>query len=279
MKKFIAIFLIFSLMTVLTGCKDIISQKSTGTGTVSIRLDSTIEKSISSDDSTLASANSNTYEVIIYNDTTTLSSVVDLTDGSATVAVETGVYTVLILAGYSTSFTGILLGSGFQETVTVIEDETVDVSITLDSISHSYTVPSPVACTSQYTVSVTGNTNNNLLQISSGGTVMENRPYLEIGESATNIYLVCTVTDSEWTGEIILTAPTIVESTNIKLYGSNVKLVDPAFVIDDDLKNIGTINWRWLNESFIPETIIDEVDQNIDFTTASSGVNITVGWS
>ena len=279
MKKRTIIILTFSLMTVLIGCKETVSHQTAGTGTLSVRIDTTPERVISSDDSTLASTNSNTYEVLIYNETTYLSSIVDLVVGSATLAVEAGDYTVLILAGYSTTSTGILLGSGYRESVSVIEDVITEVSITLNSISHEYTVPSSAACAGQYTVSVTGNTGNPLLHLSSGGTVMENRPYLEMGDNATNLYLDCTVTGSLWTGSIIMTAPAIAETTTIKFYGSNVKLVDPAFSIDNDLKNIGSVNWKWLNESFIPETISDEVIGSIDFVTATSGVSVIVGWS
>ena len=267
------------ISTVLSGCKDTGGQDALKTGTIKICIDNTLNRAINSDDSTIASANTNKYEVLIYNNSVVLSTILDLSSSSATLSVETGVYTVLVLAGYSTSSEGVLLGSAIQELVSVEQDIITDVAITLTSISHNFTVPGSAACTEGYSISVTGDTNNQMLQISSGGTVMENRPYIEIGENTANIYLNCTVSGSSWSGTVDLTAPNLTEQTNIELYGSNVKIIDPAYSIDDDLKNIGSINWKWLNLSLIPEPLAAEVNKDIEFVTADSGIGITINWS
>nr|MDA3941680.1 hypothetical protein [Spirochaetia bacterium] len=167
---------------------------------------------------------------------------------------------------------------GSETGVTVEPDTITDVSIALTSISHSFEVPEAVTCIENYEISVTGNTNNQLLQISYGGTTMDNQPYIEIGENTANIYLDCSVTDSAWTGIISLTAPALPELTNIKFFGSNIKIVDLEYLIDDDLENIGSLNWKWLNYSGIPEAIISEINQNIEFVEAETGINIIIGW-
>ena len=263
----------------LTGCRNSENPGSETMGIIKISINNSLSRVINSDDATIAIENTNGYEVIIYNNTTVLSTVLDLSNNTATLSVETGAYTVLVLAGYCTSTEGILLGSGFQELVEVEPSTITDVSLALTSISHSFSVPESITCSEEYEVSITGNTNNQLLRISSGGTTMDNQPYIEIGENSTNMYLNCLVPDSSWFGSVTLTASTISEETNIKFFGSNVKLIDTAHSIDDDLENIGTLNWMWLNNSGIPENISTEVNKNIDFTTADTGINIIIGWN
>ncbi len=263
----------------LAGCKNLENQSNKKTGTIRITINAPLDRIITSTDSAKAAGSTNGYEVLIYNDTTVLSTLLDPSNNSATLSVETGVYTVLILAGDCTATEGILLGSGFQELVTVEENIITEVSIMLTSISHSFSVPVSVTCTQNYEISVSGNTNNQLLQISSGGTTMDNKPYIEIGENTSNIYLTCLVPNSSWSGTITLAAPAFAEQTNIKFFGSNVKIVDPVYSIDDDIENIGSLNWLWLNNSSIPEAYTGEVNKNIEFVTADTGINIIIGWN
>lgn len=263
----------------LTGCGNIENQSTEKTGVIKITIGDPLSRVITAADSTTASDSTNGYEILIYNDTTVLSTLLDTSNNTATLSVETGIYTVLILAGDCTTTEGILLGSGFQESVTVEPDTITDVPITLTSISHSFTVPESVTCAVNYEISVLGNTNNQLLQISSGGTTMDNQPYIEIGENAANIYLDCLVPDSSWSGTITLAAPAFAEQTNIKFFGSNVKIVDPAYSINDDIENIGSLNWMWLNNTGIPEAYTGEVNKNIEFITADTGINIIIGWN
>ena len=108
---------------------------------------------------------------------------------------------------------------------------------------------------------------------------MDNQPYIEIGENTTNIYLDCLVTDSAWSGTITSAAPALPELTSIKFFGSNIKIVDPAYSIDNDIENIGSLNWTWLNNSGIPEAITSEVNKNIEFASADTGINIIIGWN
>lgn len=275
-------YLLFGLLLTglfLAGCENIANQNSETTGKIKITIDAPLGRIITAGDSTMASDSTNGYEVLIYNDTTVLSTLLDPSNNSATLSVETGVYTVLILAGDCTAAEGILLGSGCKESVTVEPGIITDVPLTLNSISHSLTVPESVTCTENYEISVLGNTNNQLLQISSGGTTMDNQPYIEIGENTTNIYLDCLVPDSSWSGTIILAAPALPEQTNVKFFGSNVKIVDPAYSIDDDIENIGSLNWMWLNNSGIPEAYTEEVNKNIEFISAGTGINIIIGWN
>lgn len=273
------LFVILITVILLAGCRNIENQSNENTGIIRISIDNALSRIITSTDSTTASANTNGFEVLIYNNTEVISTLLDLSNITATLSVNTGVYTVLVLAGYCTSAEGILLGSGFQESVTIEPNTITDVSITLTSISHSFSVPESVICTENFEISVSGNTNNQLLQISSGGTTMDNQPYIEIGDNTTNIYLDCSVPDSAWSGTTTLSAPALPELTNIKLFGSNIKIVDPEYSIDDDLENIGTLNWTWLNNSGIPEAITSEVNKNIEFITANTGINIIIGWN
>ncbi|MDA3958519.1 hypothetical protein [Oceanispirochaeta sp.] len=272
--------MILSILLVLFwGCHNMDEPEASPSGSIRISIGNNNNKAIGMEDSTTASSNTDLYEVLIYNETTVISALLDLSNSTTTLSVEVGNYTVLILAGNCSGSEGILLGSGFQESVAVTEDCLTDVSVALTSISHEFTVPESVSCTETYTISVAGNTNNPLLQVSSGGTIMENKPYIEIGDDATNRYLSCSHSGSSWSGTIDLNAPILSDQTNIQLYGSNIKIVDPQFGLDSDLKIFGSINWKWINSSLIPEGIRMESDKNIEFTSANTGLNIEIIWS
>ncbi len=278
MKK-TGILLLVTMITTLTGCRDIDNPDRITTGTIEINIGNASSRDINSDDSTIASINSTTYEVLIYNSSTVLSTILDSSTGTVTLSAEPDTYTALVLAGSCTSSEGILLGSGYQESILIQADTITNVNITLTSISHTYSVPESVICSDGYSISVNGNTNNPLLRVSTGGTNMDNQPYIEIGESATNIYLTCSGSGSSWSGVVDLTAPSLSEMTEIKFYGSNIRIIDPAHSLDINLEDFGSINWQWLNDKNIPAAMNGEVNKNIIFAAAGSGVHINIDWS
>ncbi|MBN2659136.1 MAG: hypothetical protein JXR86_18930 [Spirochaetales bacterium] len=236
------------------------------------------EKSLSGSDSSTASLYSDKYEVLIYNDSEAVSALLAQGETGTSLSVPAGTYTVLVLAGSSRSSEGVLLGSGFSAGVSVLADSITEVAITLLSVSHSLSVPDEIICSETFDLTIEGNTNNELLQISANGTVMENRPYVEESGDATNLYLDCTVSGALWTGTIELTANLSPAASGFSLFGSNVKLVDPVWGIDVDLKEIGSVNWKWMNDSLVPAELEVETFRNVEYVEASTGLAVTIGW-
>ena len=250
------------------------------TGTICISIDVNASRDLDSGDSTAASSLSNIYEILVYNEEQSISAVASPDSADTTVTVEQGEYTVLVLAGYGTESGCNLLGSGFREGVSVLADEITDVNIMLTSVTHQITVPSSATCMESYYVSVSGNTNSPILQISANGSTMENRPYIEIGDNSTNHYLSCTVDAGSWTGSIELTAPNEPETSEIRFYGSNIRLCDPDYDLDSDIADVGTVNWTWLNcATFGNCTSGEETRREIIFSEPDTGISVTVGWN
>ena len=82
---------------------------------------------------------------------------------------------------------------------------------------------------------------------------MANKPYIETGDDTTNIYLECTETGSILTGTANLTAPAFEELKEIRFYGSKIKITDPAYSIDRDMADFGSVNWLWMGYTCAPE--------------------------
>jgi len=265
------------------GCRHETEMHPEQPGFINIHISNNDSRELALTNSIPASENSDTFEIIIYNETENFSTVLTSDElpetGPVTLSVSAGTYTILVMAGCGSSTEGILLGSAYESGITVISESITDATLTLNSISHILSIPESVQCSTEYTVSVTGNTNNPLLQVTAGGTSMVNKPYIEIGNESANIDLVCTINGSEWTGSILLPAPALPESSWIEFFGSNIKLIDPSNSRDEELENMGNINWQWLNLSNIPAPLKDEVFRNINFAATDTGVNITIDWS
>ena len=247
-------------------------------GTISISVAMPVSRDLSSGDSTPSSGASDVYEALVYNDSYYSATPLDIESGPTYLTLEAGSYTVIVLAGCASGSRAVMLGSGYRQTVSVSEGAVTNVPITLTSISHTFSVPETAVCSSQYTITVSGNTEDPLLNVSSGGTAMDNKPYLEIGADANNLYLTCQVNGGEWSGTIELTAPALADQTNIKLFGSNIKLVDPLFSIDSDLCDLGGINWSWPNNSIIADSLEQETEKTVSFLASGTGIGVTVSW-
>ncbi|MBI9101776.1 MAG: hypothetical protein JEY99_05135 [Spirochaetales bacterium] len=271
------------LILMLAACRHEAANPPEQPGFISILISNDNSRDLTLNNSLPASENSDTFEIIIYNGTESFSTVLTTDEfpesGPITLSVSAGTYTILVLAGCGSSTDSILLGSAHEPGIEVISESITNVSLTLNSISHQLTLPESVQCSTDYTIAISGDTNNPLLQITAGGSSMENKPYIEKGEVADNIYLACVINGSDWTGSILLPAPALPDSSWIEFFGSNIKLVDPVHSRDEELGVLGNINWQWLNLNNIPESLKSEVFRSIEFAATDTGVNITIDWS
>ncbi len=240
-----------------------------------------IPRTLDAGDSLPAQNNTNRYEIIIYNASSKISTMItptELAGGTLSISMDAGQWTVLVLAGYTSSSSGVLLGSGKAENVTVIENQITEVSVTLSSISHTLTVPESVPCMENFTVSLAGNTNNSLLHPSLEGSTQRQKTYIKYGNSSQSFYMTCSASGSEWSGTLTLAAQALPQSTQIRLYGSRIKLIDPAFSIDEELKDFGSIDWLWPNKSCIPDPLLAEVERDISFIEPATGMGVSINW-
>ena len=273
--------IILITVIVITGCKGAPDSPPGPSGIINVTIGSSdrqTARDLDPFDSSVASANSDLFEILIYNDSTLLSAVPADTSETIRLSVNPGTYTVMVIAGTGSESNALYLGSGYQDAVEVIEDTVTDVIITLMPAGHELDIPETVNCSDTYTVSFTGDTNSDLLGISWGGTAMANRPYIELGTDATNIYLTCSETGSSLSGSVELTAPTSEGSLEVRFYGSRIRLTDAAYLIESDLVDFGSINWMWVGETVVPDSLAAEAAGTVDFVSTGSGVGVTVNW-
>ena len=69
--------------------------------------------------------------MLIYNGTTLISAVPENTENTVSLSVPPGSYTVMVIAGTGPESGALFLGSGYQENVSVTEDSTTEVYLTL----------------------------------------------------------------------------------------------------------------------------------------------------
>ncbi len=275
------ISLILITIVVISGCGGAPDSPAKATGVINITIGSSAgqaARNLDPLDSAIASANSDLFEVLIYNDSTLLSAIPGDAAETISLSVNPGTYTVMVIAGTGAESNALYLGSGYQDAVEVIEDTITDVTITLMPAGHELVIPETVNCSDTYIVSFSGDTNSDLLGISWGGTAMTNRPYIELGTDATNIYLACSESGSSLSGSVELTAPTAEGSLEIRFYGSRIRLTDAAYLIESDLVDFGSINWMWVGETVVPDSLAAEAAGTVDFVSTGSGVGVTVNW-
>ncbi len=275
------ISLILITIVVISGCGGAPDSPVKATGVINITIGSSAGQAARNLDplnSAIASANSDLFEVLIYNASTLLSAIPGDAAETISLSVNPGTYTVMVIAGTGSESNALYLGSGYRDEVEVIEDTITDVTITLMPAGHELDIPETVNCADTYTVNFSGDTNSDLLGISWGGTAMTNRPYIELGTDATNIYLTCSETGSSLSGSVELSAPTSEGSLEIRFYGSRIRLTDAAYLIESDLIDFGSINWMWVGETVVPDSLAAEAAGTVDFVSTGSGVGVTVNW-
>ena len=254
------------------------SANQSSTGQISVRISNGDSKDLTIEDSSIGAGVSNLYEVCVFNDTCFVSTTIDQSESTVTIPINEGTYSLLVLAGYGTFSRAVLLGSVNQVSVVVEPDKITTVNASIKQISHSFTVPSDVNCMEEYSVSVSGDTNNEMLFTSINGSTMDYRPYIEIGEDATNRYLTCTQDGTGWNGTIECTAPIIEGETVIRFYGSCINLTVPLYDIDMPLKDLSQIFWIWPSALIEQERIDQEVRRNVTFAPNSTGLSVSIDW-
>ncbi|NIP50894.1 MAG: hypothetical protein GWN14_00110, partial [candidate division Zixibacteria bacterium] len=92
------------------------------TGTIRIHLSLQQGRDLGSEDSETASGLSDMYEIIVYNESDQISSVLSPESTMSTITASAGRYTVVVAAGFTHSGQVVLLGSGIQENVDVVSN-------------------------------------------------------------------------------------------------------------------------------------------------------------
>ncbi|MBN2508659.1 MAG: hypothetical protein JXB03_00225 [Spirochaetales bacterium] len=280
MKNRIMYGMIMTILIITLSCTGTTPPKSAkgAGGTIEIHISRSTSRDISQEDTEIGASVSNIYEICVYNNTSFISATAAPSQTMVTLPVPEGTYSVLALAGYGAQSRCVLLGSGILKPVTVRADEITTVIITLVPVTHQFSVPESISCMETYEVAVSGNTNNSVLLLETGGTTMDYRPYIELGSDGTNHYLTCTGDGSSWNGSIQCTAPAVPEETEIRFYGSLIGLCDIEYSLEAPLDALCQNTWSWLTSSVSQEVLDGETRKYTVFIPTATGLEVTVGW-
>lgn len=269
MKKTMLLILA-AVCLVLFSCAPVTNPEVNENGTITVKLPVANSKDINM---TTAAANTNFYEIIVYNGSTTVTVDANTTSATKSISIPPGTYKVLVLAGYK-DYYGYLLGSGLTENVVVTEGQNTQTSVTLKDVDINFSAPAQVSCGYNYTVSVSGDTGCSVLHVKS-------KPYITLSGSTTNTYLDFSQSGRQWECNATMTAPGTPASETISLY-SNISclyLVDSDYSISNYLYNYSEYHWYAIpNTSYLPTEATQSFNKPIEFIEGATGMGVEIKW-
>ncbi len=213
-----------------------------------------------------------TYEVVIYNG----ENAVTAYDFSVndTINVPIGIFKVVVLAGKcrsnSTSVT--LLGIGMTENVEVLDGERTDVVVNLKPKISEFVVPAEVTCGRQYTVTITGNTIIDVIDVGDAS--------IRVGDAYE--YASFSQEGQEWVASAIFTAPGLPTSALAELNMEKMYIVDHQYEARVSLFSDTHYMWHWQSRSVSLQnpdsSIYSEAIKPITFLAENTGVGVEVNW-
>lgn len=104
------------------------------------------------------------YEIVLYNASGTTKYTYD--ENETTIEVPTGNWNLVILAGQKASSKGYLVGSGYSDEFTIVENQITDLTVKLLPVDITLTAPEEVFCKESFSVGVSIDTRNPHLLVS-----------------------------------------------------------------------------------------------------------------
>jgi hypothetical protein len=213
----------------------------------------------------------------------------ELSTGSAVpldISVAPGSYRLLVLAGTESGSTSCLLASGYTETpVTVEENQTSQVAISLATITHQVTVPETILAGETYTITATGDTNNSVLITDSAGSTDTYRFQAKFDTESSLGVLDASFSGTGWTTTHTTTAPASEQDENWytawMFAGPYITYKDvntSAWIV---LNGDHSRQWRWLSYTVLgpASQLWPEVAVPVALQPSTTGVNIEITWS
>ncbi|MCG8480487.1 MAG: hypothetical protein MI724_15445 [Spirochaetales bacterium] len=220
------------------------------------------------------------YEILVYNETTQVTSGVLESGGSHTISVPVGTFDVLVLAGTGQLEFPYLIGLGESEGIVVESGLTTNVPIGLDTYSWTTTWPSNPSYTGEdATVSV-----DLVLPISATVGPVDSSHRLNF-QGSFHYFTWQETGASQLTGTATFTLPASEGTFGLDIQSDIIAITfaDDDYALSGALGSYTTASWRFPSRfTFAPESVM-YAEFSYDVTTVAnptgSGVNVDVTWN
>ncbi len=201
--------------------------------------------------------------------------------GAIELELPPGTYRVLVLAGYRSGTTAVLLGSGATDPVVDVQANTItEAPITMYSISHTITHPAEVPAGGTYSAEASGDTRNSLLTLEPMGTTSTYKAQFRLDESTSYSELPLEISGSAWFGSVECVASVFPGESGWRFSGPYITYRDAHTGAYAALDGAFPTKWRWLTATVISESspLWSEVWKAFTVQGITTGMAISVEW-